>query len=107
MDVYLSNGKALTETYTPFTLPVESKFIGNTIAICPVGALTAKTYRFAARPWDNQTVPSVCTLCGVGCAVEFDVRGGAITRTRAREQPAINDIWLCGLGFFGHTYVHH
>ncbi|TMJ04713.1 MAG: NADH-quinone oxidoreductase subunit NuoG [Bacillati bacterium ANGP1] len=96
-----------TEINTPFTLPVESKFIGNTIAICPVGALTAKTYRFAARPWDNQTVPSVCTLCGVGCAVEFDVRGGAITRTRAREQPAINDIWLCDLGFFGHNYVHH
>src|SRR2546427_389067 len=96
-----------TEINTPFTLPVESKFIGNTIAICPVGALTAKTYRLAARPWDNQTVPSVCTLCGVGCAVEFDVRGGAITRTRAREQPAINDIWLCDLGFFGHNYVHH
>src|SRR5438093_913554 len=96
-----------SEVNTPFTMPVDSKFIGNTIAICPVGALTAKTYRFAARPWDNQTVPSVCTLCGVGCAVEFDVRGGAITRTRAREQPAINDIWLCDLGFFGHNYVHH
>jgi len=96
-----------TEINTPFTLPVESKFIGNTIAICPVGALTAKTYRFAARPWDNQSVSSVCTLCGVGCAVEFDVRGGVIARTRAREQPAINDIWLCDLGFFGHGYVHH
>ncbi len=96
-----------SEINTPFTLPVESKFIGNTIAICPVGALTAKTYRFVARPWDNQSVPSVCTLCGVGCAVEFDVRGGAIARTRAREQPAINDIWLCDLGFFGHGYVAH
>src|SRR5438093_349874 len=96
-----------SEVNTPFTLPVKSKFIGNTIAICPVGALTAKTYRFAARPWDNQPVASVCTLCGVGCAVEFDVRDGAITRTRARESPAVNDIWLCDLGFFGHTYVHH
>ncbi len=96
-----------SEINTPFTLPVESKFIGNTIAICPVGALTAKTYRFTARPWDNRSVPGVCTLCGVGCAVEFDVRGGAITRTRAREQPAVNDIWLCDLGFFGHGYVHH
>ncbi len=96
-----------SEINTPFTLPVESKFIGNTIAICPVGALTAKTYRFTARPWDNRSVPGVCTLCGVGCAVEFDVRGGVITRTRAREQPAVNDIWLCDLGFFGHGYVHH
>lgn len=96
-----------SEINTPFTLPVESKFIGNTIAICPVGALTAKPYRFVARPWDNQSVPSVCTLCGVGCAVDFDVRGGAITRTRARESPTVNDIWLCDLGFFGHGYVHH
>lgn len=96
-----------SEVNTPFTLPAESKFIGNTIAICPVGALTAKTYRFAARPWDNQPVASTCTLCGVGCAVEFDVRNGAITRARAREHPAVNDIWLCDLGFFGHAYVHH
>ena len=96
-----------SEINTPFTRPVESKFIGNTIAICPVGALTARPYRFQARPWDNTAVPSVCTLCGVGCAVEFDVRGNAITRTRAREQPAINDIWLCDLGFFGHAYVNH
>ncbi len=96
-----------SEINTPFTLPVESKFIGNTIAICPVGALTAKPYRFVARPWDNQAVPSVCTLCGVGCAVDFDVRDGVIARTRAREAPAVNDIWLCDLGFFGHGYVHH
>ena len=96
-----------TEINTPFTLPVESKFIGNTIAICPVGALTAKSYRFIARPWDNQAVASTCTLCGVGCAVEFDVRGGKITRTRAREHPPVNDVWLCDLGFFGHAFVHH
>ena len=96
-----------SEVNTAFTLPVQSKFIGNTIAICPVGALTAKTYRFISRPWDNRAVPSVCTHCGVGCAVEFDVRGGVITRTRAREHPAVNDIWLCDLGFFGHAYIHH
>jgi len=96
-----------SEINTPFTLPVRSKFIGNTIGICPVGALTAKSYRFIARPWDNQPVQSTCTLCGVGCAVEFDVRGGKITRTRPYEDPAVNDVWLCDLGFFGHTFVHH
>ncbi|MDR7423368.1 MAG: NADH-quinone oxidoreductase subunit NuoG [Armatimonadota bacterium] len=94
-----------SEINTPFTLPVESKFIGNTIAICPVGALTSRTYRFRARPWDNEPVPSTCTHCGLGCAVWFDVRGGEIVRTRAREAPAVNDIWLCDLGFFGHDYV--
>lgn len=96
-----------SEINTPFTLPAVSKFIGNTIAICPVGALTSRTYRFVSRPWDNQRVPSVCTLCGVGCAVFFDVRGNTITRTQARESPDLNDIWLCDLGFFGHGYVHH
>ncbi len=96
-----------SEINTPFTLPVQSKFIGNTIGICPVGALTAKTYRFIARPWDNEAVPSVCTHCGVGCAVHLDVRDGAITRTRPREQPAINDVWLCDLGYFGQAHVGH
>ncbi len=96
-----------SEINTPFSLPVQSKFIGNTIAICPVGALTAKTYRFVARPWDNQAVPSVCTHCGVGCAVYLDVRDTTITRVRAREQRSVNDIWLCDLGFFGHAYIGH
>jgi NADH-quinone oxidoreductase subunit G len=94
-----------SEINTPFTAPVESKFIGNTIAICPVGALTSRPYRFRARPWDNRPVASTCAHCGLGCAVWHDVRGGEILRTRAREDPAINDIWLCDLGFFGHDYV--
>jgi NADH-quinone oxidoreductase subunit G len=92
---------------TPFTLPAASKFIGNTIAICPVGALTSRSYRFISRPWDNRTTASVCTLCGVGCAVWLDARGDHLTRVRAREDRAVNDVWLCDLGFFGHSYVHH
>jgi NADH-quinone oxidoreductase subunit G len=92
---------------TPFTLPAASKFIGNTIAICPVGALTSRSYRFISRPWDNRTTASVCTLCGVGCAVWLDARGDDLTRVRAREAPEINDVWLCDLGFFGHSYLRH
>ena len=94
-----------SEINTPLAAPVESKFIGNTIAICPVGALTSRTYRFRARPWDNRPVASTCTHCGLGCAVWLDVRDGQVVRTRARELPAINDVWLCDLGFFGHDYV--
>ncbi|MCS7172992.1 MAG: NADH-quinone oxidoreductase subunit NuoG [Armatimonadetes bacterium] len=84
-----------------------SKFIGNTIAICPVGALTSGVYRFRARPWDNRAVAGVCTHCGLGCAVWVDVRGGEVVRIRAREHRALNDIWLCDLGFFGYDYLHH
>ncbi|MDR5694441.1 MAG: NADH-quinone oxidoreductase subunit NuoG [Armatimonadota bacterium] len=84
-----------------------SKFIGNTIMICPVGALTSRTYRFRARPWDNRTVPSVCMHCGLGCSIELDVRSNEVVRVRPRENPDLNDIWLCDLGWFGYEFVNH
>jgi NADH-quinone oxidoreductase subunit G len=90
---------------TPFMEPVRSKFIGNTMEICPVGALTSATYRFRSRPWDNQTVASVCPHCGCGCATALNVRGTDLTRTRPREHPEVNDIWLCDKGFFGYEFV--
>ena len=89
---------------TPFMEPVESKFIGNTIGICPVGALTSETYRFRSRPWDNHHARSVCPHCGCGCAATLDIRGNDLTRMRAREHPEINDIWLCDKGFFGYEF---
>jgi NADH-quinone oxidoreductase subunit G len=91
---------------TPFSEPVNSKFIGNTIEICPVGALTSATYRFRARPWDNRHVESVCPHCGCGCATQLSVRGGEVTRARPREHPEVNDIWLCDKGFFGYEFVN-
>ncbi len=90
---------------TPFVEPVQSKFIGNTMEICPVGALTSATYRFRARPWDNRHVQSVCPHCGCGCATSLSVRGDDLVRTRPREQPDVNDIWLCDKGFFGYEFV--
>ncbi len=90
---------------SPFMEPVNSKFIGNTIAICPVGALTSATYRFRARPWDTRRVRSVCPHCGCGCATELDVRGEDLARTRAREHREVNDVWLCDKGFFGYEFV--
>lgn len=95
-----------SEINTPFTEPVRSKFIGNTISICPVGALTSKSYRFLARPWDVNPVGSVCNHCGLGCAVWLDIRDDAIARVRPRETPDLNDIWLCDLGQFGYEFVH-
>ncbi len=94
-----------TEVGTPDNLPAESKFIGNTISLCPVGALTSQVYRFRARPWDNDPSPSTCTLCPVGCSLTLDSRDGEIVRTRSRENRAVNDIWLCDKGWFGYEYV--
>ncbi|HKX16921.1 MAG TPA: NADH-quinone oxidoreductase subunit NuoG, partial [bacterium] len=90
---------------TPAMEPVESKFIGNTIAICPVGALTSATYRFRSRPWDNRRRQSVCPHCGCGCATTLDIRDNDVTRTRAREHPEVNDVWLCDKGFFGYEFT--
>lgn len=94
-----------TEVCTPDGGSAESKFIGNTIMICPVGALTSQVYRFRARPWDNESAPSTCTLCPVGCRYILDSRDGEIMRTRSYENKEVNDIWLCDKGWFGYEYV--
>ena len=95
------------EVGTPDGGPAESKFIGNTIMICPVGALTSQVYRFRARPWDNAPTDSTCTLCPVGCSMILDQRDGEIMRTRSREDKQVNDMWLCDKGWFGYEFVYH
>lgn len=80
----------------------ESKFSGNTIEICPVGALTSAKYRFRARPWDLQTKPGICTLCANGCNVYVDHRAGDIARINGRTNEAVNEEWTCDKGKFGH-----
>jgi NADH-quinone oxidoreductase subunit G len=94
-----------TEVGTPDGEPVKSKFIGNTIEICPVGALTSNVYRFRARPWDNDSTNSTCTLCPVGCSVTLDSRDGEIMRTRSCENRSVNDMWLCDKGWFGYEFT--
>lgn len=93
-----------TEVGTSDGQAPKSKFIGNTIMICPVGALTSDVYRFRARPWDNMSVESTCTLCPVGCSMKLDSRDGEIMRTRSTETPCVNDIWLCDKGWFGYEF---
>jgi NADH-quinone oxidoreductase subunit G len=96
-----------TEVGTPGGKPAESKFIGNTIMICPVGALTSRVYRFRARPWDNDSIATTCTLCPVGCSMKLDSRDGEIMRTRSQENRDVNDIWLCDKGWFGYEFASH
>jgi NADH-quinone oxidoreductase subunit G len=84
----------------------DSKFSGNTIEICPVGALTSATYRFRARPWDLQTQPGICTKCSNGCNVYVDYRANEIVRINGRTNEAVNEEWTCDRGKFGH-YVYN
>jgi NADH-quinone oxidoreductase subunit G len=85
------------------TLPGEtydSIFAGNTIELCPVGALTSRQYRFKARPWDLVRTPSICNGCAVGCNLEVHSRTETVLRLVARDNPAIDDGWLCDRGRF-------
>ncbi len=80
----------------------ESKFSGNVIEICPVGALTSTKYRFRARPWDLQTKAGICTLCSNGCNIYLDYRTNQIVRVNGRTNEAVNEEWTCDKGKFGH-----
>jgi NADH-quinone oxidoreductase subunit G len=81
-----------------------SPFSGNTVQICPVGALTAEPYRFVARPFDLSTVDSICPHCSAGCNVKVDVRRGEVVRQLARDNYDVNDAWLCDKGRFAFRF---
>ena len=80
--------------------PFESYFSGNTIQICPVGALTSAAYRFRARPFDLVSTPSVCEHCASGCALRTDHRRGKVMRRLAGDDPEVNEEWNCDKGRF-------
>jgi len=82
------------------TEPFDSVFSGNTVQICPVGALTAKPYRFSARPWDLDQVESSCTTCAVQCRVAVQSSGNRLTRVLGIDSDALNHGWLCDKGRF-------
>ena len=78
--------------------PYIAPFQGNITELCPVGALTSYTYRFRARPWDIEQGGSVCTLCPSQCNVSFTVRDEEVARVLARDNPEVDDGWLCDKG---------
>jgi len=86
--------------------PFDSYFSGNTIQICPVGALTSSLYRFRSRPFDLVSTPTACEHCASGCALRTDVRRGEITRRLAWDDPAVNEEWNCDKGRFAFKYVN-
>ena len=84
--------------------PFQSYFSGNTIQICPVGALTSASYRFRARPFDLVSTPSVCEHCASGCALRTDHRRGKVMRRLAGDDPEVNEEWNCDKGRFAFSY---
>jgi NADH-quinone oxidoreductase subunit G len=86
--------------------PYRAPFSGNVIELCPVGALTSTTYRFEARPWEIQDVPTVCGMCPVGCNVNATTREGKVKRILSRNHPEVDDGWLCDKGRFAYGHLH-
>jgi NADH-quinone oxidoreductase subunit G len=87
-------------------LPFTSYFSGNTVQICPVGALTATPYRFAARPWDLDQVESTCTTCSFGCRVAVQSSSNRLTRLLGIDIDPVNHGWLCDKGRFAADAVN-
>ncbi|HOP80664.1 MAG TPA: hypothetical protein PLZ21_08895, partial [Armatimonadota bacterium] len=85
--------------------PFESNFSGNTIELCPVGALLSSLFRFRARPWEITKTESICPNCGVGCNITIDDRRRRyVVRFLARINDEVNEHWLCDRGRFNsHT----
>src|SRR5712691_5369548 len=86
-------------------VPFDSYFSGNTVQICPVGALTGTAYRFRARPYDLVSPPSICEHCAAGCLQRTDHRRGAVTRRLAGNAPEVNEEWNCDKGRWAFTYA--
>jgi len=85
--------------------PFQSYYSGNTVQICPVGALTGASYRFRARPFDLVSVDSACEHCASGCAMRTDIRRGKTLRRLAGDDPSVNQEWNCDKGRWAFKYL--
>ncbi len=86
-------------------VPFQSYFSGNTVQICPVGALTNASYRFRARPFDLMSSESVCEHCSSGCAQRTDWRRSKVTRRLASNDTEVNEEWNCDKGRWAFHYA--
>ena len=85
--------------------PFDSYYSGNTVQICPVGALTSAAYRFRSRPFDLVSTPTTCEHCASGCSLRTDYRREVVTRRLAWNDPSVNEEWNCDKGRFAFTYL--
>ncbi|MDE3229232.1 MAG: NADH-quinone oxidoreductase subunit NuoG [Chloroflexota bacterium] len=103
-EVAMENGLVMqergfrTEVGVDPTAPFDSIFSGNVVEMCPVGALTAKSYRFVTRPWELKRAKTVCGQCAVGCNVLADVRVDRLLRQYSRTNDDVDDGFLCDVG---------
>jgi NADH-quinone oxidoreductase subunit G len=95
-----------TEVITYLDEPFHSYFSGNTVQICPVGALTSSHYRFRARPWDLESTETSCGACAVGCRGSLESTSNRLVRLLGVDAEPVNQGWLCDKGRYGLEWVH-
>lgn len=88
-------------------VPADNPYSGNAVEICPVGALTSKSFRYKIRVWQTQAIPSVCTLCGDGCNVKLWTKDEKVYRVTSRCNDSIDEGFLCDRGRFEFEFVNH
>ena len=102
---FVERGNA-TQVMTYPDEPFSSHFSGNTVQICPVGALTATPYRFKARPWDLEQAESTCTSCSVGCRTSVHSSRDRVLRFQGVDDDNVNWGWMCDRGRFNFESIH-
>jgi formate dehydrogenase alpha subunit len=88
-------------------IPVDNPYSGNTVEICPVGALTSKSFRYKIRVWQTKQTPSICPHCGDGCNLNLWTKDDRIYRITSRRNDQVDEGFLCNKGRFGFEFVNH
>jgi len=87
--------------------PLESPFSGNLIDVCPTGVYTDKPARFKGRRWNFERGPSLCLHCSLGCNTTGSARYREMVRLEARQNPKVNNHFICDRGRFGFDFANH
>lgn len=85
---------------------MDNRLSGNTVDICPVGALLDKSFLFKQRVWFLKSVDTICPGCSAGCNIRADYNNERIYRLVPRQNPDVNEYWMCDDGRHGWGYVH-
>lgn len=94
---------------------LDNAYSGNTVDICPVGALTDIDFRFKCRVWYLQSQESVCPGCSQGCNIDIHYQlarkhiadGDRVMRLKPRHNPDVNQYWICDEGRYAYGAIDH
>jgi NADH-quinone oxidoreductase subunit G len=86
--------------------PLDNKLSGNVCDLCPVGALGDKDFLYKQRVWFMKSHDNVCAGCSTGCSIKVEENQDHVYRLKPRENPHINEWWMCDEGRYGWKHVH-